>query len=244
MMAGLAWEFDTERMQWKRLPTSKEVSDHFGIKANIIRSWWLNRDQIAIAPLKHRRLPSPYVREHFPTLELRLYQAYQLRNQKDLRITLKWMIRRANRLYRTVYRVSLFLGVMEPRTFSASWVKRFMKRQRIARRKITHVGQALLTNWKSLVNEFIKFCRRAIAGLIGPLPEPGFYLSQENCLIGPSGGNEPALVEVSQSDGDNILLSGPSAALMATRAILAMGDGSTDDDDIQAVIKRRVIKAG
>jgi hypothetical protein len=119
-----------------------------------------------------------------------------------------------------------------------------MKRHRISIRRTTHVRQALPVNWEGLVNSFIIYCRRAIAGFIGPSlnPEPSEpSMSPNTTLAGLANGISRVSEDSGQSETKNEAARVASAALGVVSAIGEGAGVSNSDREVQKALTKRVI---
>jgi len=112
-----------------------------------------------------------------------------------------------------------------------------MKRHRISIRRTTHVGQALPVNWKGLVNQFIMYCRRAIAGITGP-PPAAASISQQDTI------NDESEVDIEAVTTQRVIP--PSNICNLDEIGLAYEEvsGSTLADTGAKTVQRLVIKSG
>lgn len=178
------------RVNRTRLPTFKEAAMFWGGHKNIlseftIRDWWNNRNSILIMNQKQYRLHSgPH--EYWPEMEEKLFELFLKARISGKPVYRSWFQRQSNLIIQDLCAENPEIQCEAHFKFNHHWLHRFCIRWGVSRRRITKQAQRRSSDYQSLTNKFLQFCRRQLVGpsvarLLTQDPGPGSLASLMSC---------------------------------------------------------------
>jgi hypothetical protein len=144
--------------EYKKNQNFSLCSRLFGIDRRIIKHWHDKKEELEKS--KHKRLRCKLYKNskcYFPELETKLYTWAEETRSIGGCLSGVALIRKATEIYNEIYS-----DAIEKKEFNGTsgWLKNFLKRHSLVRRRITTTGRELPTNTLAIIKDFFETCNR------------------------------------------------------------------------------------
>lgn len=141
--------FKLSAVEFAETNSNIKAAEHFEVNISQILRWKSTKDSMLLVQNKNKKCVFKFRPAKWPALEAHL-KSWLVEKRKEGHCVSARAILREARLHALRMEIPDFKG-------SASWICRFMKRNKLTKRAVTSVGQHLPDDWENKMSDFIEY---------------------------------------------------------------------------------------